>query len=204
MRISTIILPLLLCACTTPLWAQTPAVVATQKAEKLEQQAVQDPQASPAPAALAITPKEAQAVDPSGAAPMDDALTCMARSIYWEAKGGNAQDMADVANVVMNRLGQPDFPDSVCGVVKQGSERKGCQFSWWCDGRPDQAREDDRYTLAKDVARKALNRQLPDRTHGAQFFHDHSVAPAVFRKMVRTARTDNFVFYRPRDEQARQ
>ncbi|PVZ16490.1 MULTISPECIES: cell wall hydrolase [unclassified Pseudomonas] len=204
MRKSIMLLALLSCITAPLTWAQTPAAVATEKAEKLEQQAVENPQASPAPAAQAITPKEAQAVDPTGAAPMDDALTCMARSIYWEAKGGSAQDMADVANVVMNRLGQPDFPDSVCGVVKQGSERKGCQFSWWCDGRPDQAKEDDRYTLAKDIARKALNRQLPDRTHGAQFFHDHSVAPAVFAKMVRTARTDSFVFYRPRDEQAGQ
>lgn len=182
--------------------AQTPATSATQKAEVLEEKAASDPLAKPAPPSQAITPAEAQAVDPAGQAPLDDALTCMARSIYWEAKGGSRQDMEDVASVVMNRLGQPDFPDTVCGVVKQGSEKAGCQFSWWCDGKPDQVQEDDRYTLAKDVARKALNRQLADRTHGAQFFHDHSVAPAIFKNMVRTERTARFVFYRPRDEQA--
>ncbi|MBD1600624.1 cell wall hydrolase [Pseudomonas typographi] len=175
---------------------------ATHKAEVLEEKAASGAKASPPPASQAISPAEAQAVDPAGQAPLDDALTCLARSIYWEAKGGSQGDMEDVASVVMNRLGQAGFPGTVCGVVKQGSEHNNCQFSWWCDGRADQAEENDRYTLAKDVARKALNRQLVDRTHGAQYFHDHSVTPATFTSMVRTAQSSRFVFYRPRGEQA--
>ncbi len=51
---------------------------------------------------------------------MDDAITCLARSIYWEAKGKDSTDMEAVANVVMNRLGHEGFPDTVCAVVKQG------------------------------------------------------------------------------------
>ena len=98
--------------------------------------------AAPAPKAEAITQSEVQAVDPAGAAPLDDAITCLARSIYWEAKGKDTADMEAVANVVMNRLGHEGFPDTVCGVVKQGSETRSCQFSWWCDGRPDQVQED--------------------------------------------------------------
>lgn len=73
---------------------------------------------------------------------MDDAITCLARSIYWEAKGKDSTDMEAVANVVMNRLGHEGFPDTVCAVVKQGSETKSCQFSWWCDGKSDSAQEE--------------------------------------------------------------
>lgn len=175
------------------------ATEAVAKAQVLEEKAANGESVTSPPSAPTLTKREATAVDPAGQAPLDDAITCLARSIYWEAKGGDGTDMTAVANVVMNRLGQKDFADTVCGVVKQGSERKGCQFSWWCDGRPDQVVEDDRYELAREVARKALNQQLPDRTHGALFFHDRRVRPAWGTKFVRTAETGELVFYKPRN-----
>ncbi len=46
-----------------------------------------------------------QAVDPSGKEPMDNAITCLARTIYWETKNSGEMEMQAVANVVMNRLG---------------------------------------------------------------------------------------------------
>ncbi|BAN49118.1 cell wall hydrolase [Metapseudomonas resinovorans] len=176
--------------------AETRAQAAEDKAEVLEEKAAQDQpvagQAEP------ITRGEAQAVDPAGAAPLDDAITCLARSIYWEAKGEPPQEMEAVANVVMNRLGSPDFPDSVCAVVKQGSETGSCQFSWWCDGRPDEVVEAERYDLATEIARKALNGQLHDRTGGALYFHDRNVSPDWARTYTRTAQTRRFLFYRPK------
>ncbi len=65
----------------------------------------------------------------------------------------------------------------MCAVVKQGSETKSCQFSWWCDGRSDSVQEEVPYAMAKEIARKALNKQLPDRTKGALYFHDRTVKP---------------------------
>ncbi|WP_327438161.1 cell wall hydrolase [Pseudomonas donghuensis] len=179
--------------------AQNQARVAEEKAQVLEQKAASNPDAPPAPRSQAITKTEVQAVDPAGAAALDDAITCLARSIYWESKGGNAEDMEAVANVVMNRVGHAGFPDSVCGVVKQGSEQGACQFSWWCDGRSDDVQEEVRYTLAKEIARKALNRQLPDRTGGALYFHDRHVRPDWSKSYARTAETREFLFYKPRN-----
>ncbi|MCP3748873.1 cell wall hydrolase [Pseudomonas sp. SBB6] len=178
--------------------AQNQAQVAEEKAQVLEQKAASNPDAPPAPRSQAITKTEVQAVDPAGAAALDDAITCLARSIYWESKGGKAADMEAVANVVMNRVGHAGFPDSVCGVVKQGSEQGACQFSWWCDGRSDDVQEEVRYTLAKEIARKALNRQLPDRTGGALYFHDRHVRPDWSKTYARTAETREFLFYKPR------
>ncbi|MGA4634027.1 cell wall hydrolase [Pseudomonas solani] len=175
------------------------AQAAETKAEVLEEKAANQ---APLPAGTPpITRSEAKAVDPAGEAPLDDPITCLARSIYWEAKGAPAQDMESVANVVMNRLGNEQFPKTVCAVVKQGSESKSCQFSWWCDGRPDEAVEEERFTLAREIARKALNGQLQDRTHGALYFHDRNVSPSWAKKFTRTAQTKRLLFYKPRLEE---
>ena len=176
---------------------------AEDKAQALEHSAAQQDLATPAPKGQAITPTEVQAVDPAGAAPLDDAITCLARSIYWEAKGRASAEMEAVASVVMNRLGHEGFPDTVCAVVKQGSESGACQFSWWCDGRADAVQEEAQYSLAKEIARKALNRQLQDRTLGALYFHDRSVRPDWAGVYVRTNATGRFVFYKPKGGEAK-
>lgn len=177
--------------------------VAEDKAEVLEQKAAQNPSPAPAPKSEAITQPEVQAVDPQGKAPLDDAITCLARSIYWEAKGEDSQDMQAVANVVMNRLGHEGFPDTVCGVVKEGSETGSCQFSWWCDGRSDSVQEETRYAIAKEIARKALNKQLPDLTNGALYFHDRTVNPDWSKKYSNTVNIGMFKFYKPRGGDAK-
>ena len=111
------------------------------KAEVLEQNAAPEgSKAVPSPSEI-ITKPEAQAVDPIGEEPLDDAITCLSRTIYWEARGEGTADMEAIANVVMNRLGHEGFPDTICEVVTQGHEQGACQFSWWCDGRSDDAEE---------------------------------------------------------------
>jgi spore germination cell wall hydrolase CwlJ-like protein len=177
--------------------------VAEDKAQVLEQKAAEKSSNVPVPKSEAITQSEVQAVDPAGKSPLDDAITCMARSIYWEAKGKDTDDMEAVANVVMNRLGHEGFPDTVCKVVKQGSETKSCQFSWWCDGKSDSVQEETQYALAKEIARKALNKQLPDRTGGAMYFHDKTVKPIWAKKYIKTANIGLFVFYKPHDGSAK-
>jgi spore germination cell wall hydrolase CwlJ-like protein len=177
--------------------------VAEDKAQVLEHQAADSNSPAPVSKSKAITQSEVQAVDPAGAAPLDDAITCLARSIYWEAKGKDSVDMEAVANVVMNRLGHAGFPDTVCGVVKQGSESKSCQFSWWCDGRSDSVQEEVPYAMAKEIARKALNKQLPDRTGGALYFHDRTVKPDWARQYIKTADIGLFRFYKPHDGDAK-
>lgn len=151
-----------------------------------------------APAAEPLTKAKAAAVDPKGAAPLDDPLTCLARTIYWEAKGEDVAVMEAVANVVMNRLADGSYPDTICGVVTQGEDGGPCQFSWWCDGSSDKVEEPDRYAITTEVARRALNQKLPDRTDGALFFHGSESPPDWTAKMVKTATIGDLVFYRPK------
>ncbi|MGE8175809.1 cell wall hydrolase [Pseudomonas fluorescens] len=177
--------------------------VAVDKAQVLEQKTAEKGSVAPVPKAETITPSEAQAVDPTGKAPLKDAITCLSRTIFWEAKGGKSADMEAVANVVLNRIGHEGFPGTVCEVVKQGSEKHACQFSWWCDRRSDHVDEDAPYAIATEVARKALNHQLTDRTHGAMYFHGKHMKPKWAKGYIKTAETGKFIFYKPRDGTAR-
>lgn len=170
---------------------------AMDKAEVLEEMVSNEgTKALPASAEI-ITKPQAQAVDPAGEEPLDDAITCLARTVYWEARSKDDPEIEAIANVVMNRLGHEGFPDTICGVVKQGHEKGSCQFSWWCDGHPDEAKEDEAYAHSKEIARKALNRQLKDRTNGALYFHNRKVTPDWSKEYIKTAAVGEHVFYKP-------
>ena len=183
---------------------QVQEVKATEKkAGVLEKNAAAEGSKALPSASETINKIEVQAVDPVGEEPMNDAITCLSRTIYWEARGEGAAGMEAVANVVMNRLGHEGFPNKICQVVMQGREQGACQFSWWCDGRSDDANEDKSYAIAKEIARKALNRQLKDRTGGALYFHQREVTPSWSKEYTKTVEIGVFVFYRPHGGKAK-
>jgi spore germination cell wall hydrolase CwlJ-like protein len=192
------------CLATILLAGQATAADQTQKGEAaeskagvLEQNAAADgSKALPSPSEI-ITKPEAQAVDPVGKEPLNDAITCLSRTIYWEAKGEGAAEMEAIANVVMNRLGHEGFANTICEVAMQGREQGACQFSWWCDGHSDDAEEEKSYAIAKEIARKALNRQLTDRTGGALYFHQRKATPSWSTKYIKTVEVGDHVFYKP-------
>ncbi len=62
------------------------------------------------------------------------ALQCLTAAIYYEAASEPDGGQRAVAQVVLNRVAHPAYPNTVCGVVYQGSERPSCQFSFACDG----------------------------------------------------------------------
>nr|WP_298521844.1 cell wall hydrolase [uncultured Halomonas sp.] len=175
------------------------AEIAKEKAEALEQTVVEEGSDISPPDSLVITKPGVQAVDPTGTAPLDDPITCLARAIYWEARGESVATMEAVASVVINRLGHEGFPETVCGVVRQGGEQGSCQFSWWCDGRMDHAENEQSYTFAKEIARRALNGQLPDRIDGALYFHQRQISPGWGRNFIKTNQIGDLVFYKLRE-----
>jgi spore germination cell wall hydrolase CwlJ-like protein len=179
------------------------AETAESKAEVLEQKAAAEGSNKPPSTTEIITKPEAQAVDPVGKEPLDDAVTCLSRTIYWEARGDGNAGMEAIANVVMNRLGHDGFPNTICGVVQQGREQGACQFSWWCDGRLDDAEENEPYATAKEIARKALNQQLTDRTSGALYYHRHNASPSWSGKYIKTVNVGKHDFYKPPGDAAK-
>lgn len=173
------------------------AEAAENKARVLEQNPAAEESKTPPSRSEIITKTEVQAVDPVGVEPLDDAITCLSRTIYWEAKNEGATGMEAVASVVVNRLGHKGFPNTICEVVKQGHEVGVCQFSWWCDGHSDDAEENKHYAIAKEISRKALNRQLPDRTGGAMYFHQRKTTPDWSTDYIKTVEIGEHIFYKP-------
>ena len=141
--------------------------------------------------ALAMLPFAAAAAESD-----EDAFRCLALAIYWEARSEGRDGMTAIGAVVFNRMRHPGFPDTVCGVVKQGGEAPGCQFSWWCDGRSDVPREAGSWALAQEVARAMLRRPFPDPTHGALYFHAAGITMPWQVERERTARIGNHIYYR--------
>jgi spore germination cell wall hydrolase CwlJ-like protein len=63
--------------------------------------------------------------------------------------------------------------------------------------------DDESYVIAKEIARKALNRQLTDRTGGALYFHTRKATPSWSTKYIKTVEVGKFVFYTPHEGAAK-
>ncbi|KFI31617.1 hypothetical protein CG51_05665 [Haematobacter missouriensis] len=116
---------------------------------------------------------------------------CLAKAVYFESRGEPLQGQFAVAEVILNRVENQQWPNSICGVVKQG-----CQFSFMCDGTPDHIAERKAYERAGKIARLMLDGAPRQLTYGATFFHTVHVKPGWSRKMARTTLIGDHLFYR--------
>ena len=130
-----------------------------------------------------------------GTRPLTDPLVCLARTIYFEARGQSTKELTAVGYVVVNRAKHSQFPDDICGVIREGGETPPCQFSWWCDGRPDVASNRREYDRAVKVARGIMAGTLKDPTNGANMFHNLSASPSWARVAEKRGRIGDQVFY---------
>lgn len=129
-------------------------------------------------------------------APEGDAeWQCLRKALYFEARGETLKGQFAVAEVILNRVDNPRYPETVCGVVNQGS-RRGCQFSFVCDGIKDVMREPEAVDRAGRIARLMLDGAPRALTEGATHFHTRSVRPGWAHRFPRTAQIGAHLFYR--------
>ncbi|MEZ5714285.1 MAG: cell wall hydrolase [Paracoccaceae bacterium] len=122
---------------------------------------------------------------------------CLAEALYFEARGESVKGQFAVAEVILNRVDSKYFPNSVCGVVKQGTGRKyACQFTYTCDGHKDVIREKAAYARVGKVAKLMLEGAPRQLTKGATYYHTKAVSPKWSRKFQRTATIGVHHFYR--------
>jgi spore germination cell wall hydrolase CwlJ-like protein len=131
------------------------------------------------------------------AQPRDQAeLECLAKTIYFEARGESEQGQRAVAAVVLNRVKSPDFPDSICEVVHQGgTDGRDCQFSWYCDRLSDEPKDVTAWIKAATIAREMIH-GAPDPTNGALYFHTTGVSPSWRTQLRRLATIGAHIYYR--------
>ena len=146
---------------------------------------------------------------------------CLALNVYYEARGSNLADMYAVSDVVLNRVRDSRYPNTICEVVYEGPVRESwktkkdpdlpdeerqynpvrnmCQFSWYCDGKNDIPKDETGWATAQMVAGSILfankHRGL---TEGATHYHATYVRPnwRNDRGMQHVGRIGSHIFYR--------
>ena len=125
------------------------------------------------------------------------ARRCLADAIYYEAALEPIEGRRAVAQVVLNRVRDPNFPKSVCGVVYDGWDHPaGCQFSFACDGSMARPPIASLYRNALDIAGEALAGRVEPQAGLATHYHATSVEPRWRADMVRIAQIGSQIFYR--------
>jgi hypothetical protein len=127
---------------------------------------------------------------------------CLATAIYFEARGEPVRGQVAVAQVILNRVRSPLFPETICGVVYQGQNQKGCQFSFACDGKTDIPRNDAQWAQAQDISRQITAGELwlPEVGYST-FYHANYVSPYWAGSMSKIDKIGRHIFYKKRNEQ---
>ncbi|MEP2891463.1 cell wall hydrolase [Tateyamaria sp.] len=122
---------------------------------------------------------------------------CLSEALYFEARGETLKGQFAVAEVIMNRVASTRFPDSLCGVINQGTGRKyQCQFTYTCDGNPERINEPGSFVRAGKVARAVMDGRAPKLTNGATHYHTTAVRPNWASVYTRTTSIGVHRFYR--------
>lgn len=123
---------------------------------------------------------------------------CLSEAIYYEARSEAVLGQIAVAEVVMNRVGDHRYPNSICEVVFQGSERStGCQFSFTCDGQMDRFPARGRlWNRAQTVAAHVMMDLNKPLTGSATHYHTDYVDPVWNKHLVHTKTIGTHIFYR--------
>ena len=145
-------------------------------------------------------------------------VECLALNMYHEARNQGSAGLLAVAAVTLNRVKDPKFPNTICGVVYQGPTRESwktrqtkdpndaeyypvrnrCHFSWWCDCKSDTPKQKKAYKRLLTIAESIVYNKLPfiDITDGAVFYHADFVTPALAKTKVKTVEIQDHIFYR--------
>lgn len=142
------------------------------------------------PAAPAAKLSLAALVAAHGAASTADAeLDCLARAVYFEAKGEPLAGQLAVADVIINRAHSGRFASTLCGVVRQRG-----QFSFVHGGIIPAATNAAQWRRAVGIAKVAMAELSDSPVEGALFFHARRVSPGWGKRPV--ASLGNHIFYR--------
>lgn len=131
------------------------------------------------------------------AAAGDAEWACLSEALYFEARGESLKGQLAVAEVILNRVDNRRYPDSICGVVTQGASKLNrCQFSFKCDGRPEDFDEKSAHRRAGKLAQLMLEGRSRPLTRGATHYHTVNVTPGWSRRLEKTAKIGQHIFYR--------
>jgi spore germination cell wall hydrolase CwlJ-like protein len=132
---------------------------------------------------------------------LDKEIRCLAKNIYFEARNEPTLGQIAVAFVTLNRVDSNQFPDTICTVVEQKTQRI-CQFSWYCDQKM-MNRKIDRtaWQQSYDAVKKALIFYYDkgiDITQGSTFYHADYVSRNKLgvKNIEKTTQIGSHIYYK--------
>jgi hypothetical protein len=130
------------------------------------------------------------------AATYERSLQCLTEAIYYEARNQSDDGQRAVAQVVLNRVRHPAYPNTVCGVVYQGSERTtGCQFSFTCTGVMGPIGDAAAWARAQRIANAALRGSVYRPVGLAVNYHTTAIHPYWAPSLVVQTTIGAHIFY---------
>ncbi|MEL8056904.1 MAG: cell wall hydrolase [Pseudomonadota bacterium] len=122
---------------------------------------------------------------------------CLAQAVYYEARSERTEGQLAVAEVIVNRVKDHRYPNTICDVVFQGATRTtGCQFTFTCDGamkkQPNGWRWEKAQTIASHVVMGLNEKKTRDATH----YHATYVNPVWNSGLIKTRQIGTHIFYR--------
>ena len=139
---------------------------------------------------------------------VEQEIMCLSENIYFESGTESDAGKIGVALVTMNRVRDSRWPDTVCGVVKQGPtyttgsgkvfpRKHRCQFSWYCDGKPDIPYPGEIWKKSQQIAETVyFTNSYQGLVEGATHYHAIYVQPYWTSHFRVVTQIDNHIFYR--------
>ena len=130
----------------------------------------------------------------------EQSLACLARNVYYEARGEPTAGQLAVAEVTMNRKASKRYPGTVCEVVYQKNwdpirKRYVGAFSWTeFDTLPEPDGEE--WERALKIAEAVYYRREPPALKGAMYYHADYIQPSWAKEKKQVARIGRHIFYR--------
>ncbi|MBW8303798.1 MAG: cell wall hydrolase [Brevundimonas sp.] len=149
------------------------------------------------PASGLLRPARPFEFKPATAEDRRRAVRCLTQAIYYEAALVPTDGQEAVAQVILNRVRDPNYANSVCGVVYEGAERvTGCQFSFTCDGSLAQGPVAWAWNRAARVAERALAGHVAEKVGTATHYHANYVHPWWAPTLNKLTQIGAHIFYR--------
>ena len=188
-------------AATAPIRTREQIALIEATQGELAQVTVEGEQAEALNAAIPFADGPVEAAKPfyitdTGMTNSEKALRCMTQAVYYEAGFEGVPGRYAVAQVILNRMRHPAFPKSVCGVIYQGSQRPGCQFSFACDGSLLRAPNPRAWAEARRVAEDVLTGTVASSVGMATHYHANYVSPYWAPKLHKITQMGAHIFYR--------
>jgi len=129
----------------------------------------------------------------------EEDISWLAKNIYFEAGNQATAGRVAVLMVTLNRVAHSRFPSTIKDVVTQGGERLyKCQFTWYCDGKPDKIRDIEAYNEIRQLVYTYIQiaSKMTDITSGAIYYHATYVKPKWAAQKKKIIRIGDHIFYK--------